>query len=607
MSILWFRLSSCPSPLRKGKIFTMEARNLSIFSFLSKNSALKAELVANSFPRDPDKQAYAYKLLLNVDPNRVIQRYESKKYAQNSTCTNFYLSALSQTGNLNRLSPLIERKQEIKSPATAPSDKKSTEKLNKPKSTRRSQPAFPLSSPLSAINFKLGTKDFPLVVKPIGPFAGNRNRGGIFRRLFSILSNMALIGAVGYLIFSYSNNQKFAGMSMKVHQFFKQDSTGKAVTFSDVQGCDEAKEELEEIVAFLKNPERFNKLGAHLPKGVLLVGPPGTGKTLLARAVAGEANVPFIYASGAEFDELFVGMGSLRIRQMFENAKEQAPAIIFIDEIDAIGSKRNPRDPQHARMSLNQLLVELDGFTEAKGVIVIGATNFPETLDKALLRPGRFDRHVYVPLPDVRGRMQILNLYLKDVPTDEQSKVDVSVLARGTPGFSGADLSKMVNQAKILASKQGHSSISMSILEAAKDEMLMGQERRSAVIEEKIRRLTAYHEGGHAIIALWTPYALPIHKATIMPRGQSLGLVSQLPDGDQLSLSKAELLSNLDVSMGGRMAEELIFGSENVTTGASSDFSNATKVARAMVSKYGMSEKVFFKSLCLDWPISDYL
>lgn len=572
------------------EISLTQLRNLSFFSLFSKRDAAKAEAIANSFPKDPLKQAYAYKLLLPIEPSRVIQRYESKRFAQNSICTNFYLSALVATGNLPKLASLVETKKE---PKQTPSVKEAT--ISPTKSIRRNRIA---ASPL-----KLGTKEHPLIVKPLGPF-GHGN-GGFLRRFFSIMTNMALVGAIGYVIF-YSNNQKFAGMSMKVHQFFKQDATGKGVDFSDVQGCDEAKEELEEIVAFLKSPERFSKLGAHLPKGILLIGPPGTGKTLLARAVAGEAGVPFIYASGAEFDELFVGMGSLRIRQMFESAKEQAPAIIFIDEIDAIGSKRNPRDPQHARMSLNQLLVELDGFTETKGVIVIGATNFPETLDKALLRPGRFDRHVHVPLPDVRGRTQILNLYLKGVPIDIKG-VDVNILARGTPGFSGADLFKLVNQAKILASKQELPALSMTLLEAAKDEMIMGQERKSAIIEAEVRRMTAYHEGGHAIVSLWTPSALPIHKATIMPRGQALGLVSHLPDGDMLSQSKAELLAIMDVNMGGRVAEELIFGNEHVTTGASSDFSNATSIARAMVSKYGMSEKVRF--LCfkfLDWSSFTY-
>ena len=314
------------------------------------------------------------------------------------------------------------------------------------------------------------------------------------------------------------------------------------------------------------------------------------GKTLLARAVAGEAGVPFIFASGSEFDELFVGMGSLRIRRMFESAKEQAPCIIFIDEIDAIGSKRNPKDPQHARMSLNQLLVELDGFSESHGIVVIAATNLPDSLDKALLRPGRFDRHVHVPLPDIRGRGHILHHYLKETPLEKS--VDIGIIARGTPGFSGADLAKLVNSAKIMASVQGLRAIKMTHLEAAKDEMILGSERRSAVLKDSDKKLTAYHESGHAIVAIYTAAAMPIHKATIMPRGQALGMVSQLPEDDQLSISKAELLAKLDVCMGGRVAEELIFGPDSVTTGASSDFSQATAIARGMVTRYGMSAKL---------------
>lgn len=367
-------------------------------------------------------------------------------------------------------------------------------------------------------------------------------------------------------------------------------SEGKVYTFEDVEGCDEAKEELKQVVEFLKNPLKFTKLGAKMPKGVLLVGPPGTGKTLLAKAVAGEADVPFIYASGSEFDEMFVGIGSMRIRQMFQSAKEQAPSIIFIDEIDAVGSKRNARDPQHSRMSLNQLLIELDGFSESTGVVVIAATNFPETLDKALLRPGRFDKHVHVPLPDVTGRRKILNLFTKDIKLSKE--VNLSLLSRATPGFSGADLNKLVNQAKIMASLENCPTLQMNHLERSRDEMLMGVERKSFLMSLEDRKLTAFHEGGHALVALHTENATPLHKATIIPRGSALGLVSQVPEKDEYSATKQALMARMDVAMGGRVAEELLFGPEKVTTGASSDFTQATRIARSMVMQFGMSEKI---------------
>jgi ATP-dependent metalloprotease len=378
----------------------------------------------------------------------------------------------------------------------------------------------------------------------------------------------------------------------KVHKFFKKNQTsgGKVYTFDDVEGCDEAKEELKQVVEFLKNPLKFTKLGAKMPKGVLLVGPPGTGKTLLAKAVAGEAEVPFIYASGSEFDEMFVGIGSMRIRQMFQSAKEQAPAIIFIDEIDAVGSKRNARDPQHSRMSLNQLLIELDGFSESTGVVVIAATNFPETLDKALLRPGRFDKHVHVPLPDVTGRRKILNLFTRDIKLAKD--VDLALVSRATPGFSGADLNKLINQAKIMASLENSPSLQMSHLERSRDEMLMGAERKSFLMSLEDRKLTAYHEGGHALVALYSENATPLHKATIIPRGSALGLVSQVPEKDEYSATKQALMARMDVAMGGRVAEELLFGPEFVTTGASSDFTQATRIARSMVIQFGMSEKI---------------
>ncbi len=361
-------------------------------------------------------------------------------------------------------------------------------------------------------------------------------------------------------------------------------------TFKDVVGVDEAKAELQEIVLYLRDPTRFTRLGGKLPKGLLLLGAPGTGKTLLAKAIAGEAGVPFYYTSGSAFEEMFVGVGARRVRDLFSEAKKRAPCIIFIDEVDAIGGSRQQRDQQNMKMTLNQLLVEMDGFEENNGVIVIAATNFPEGLDKALVRPGRFDKHVSVPLPDVRGRKQILTLYGNKI--ELSSDVDLDTVAQGTPGFTGADLSNLINQAAIKASMDGLSAVSSSILDWAKDKIMMGSERKSALIDPKTKKCTAYHEGGHALIAVKSPNAEPVHKATILPRGNALGMVIQLPEGDQTSYTRAQLMAKLDVLMGGRVAEELLFGDMGYSTGPSNDFEQASKLARQMVSKWGMSDKV---------------
>lgn len=366
----------------------------------------------------------------------------------------------------------------------------------------------------------------------------------------------------------------------------------KNVTFEHVKGAEEAKNELQEVVEFLKNPQKFTVLGGKLPKGILLIGPPGTGKTLLARAVAGEADVPFYYASGSEFDEMFVGVGASRIRNLFKEAKANAPCVIFIDELDSVGGKRieSPMHP-YSRQTINQLLAEMDGFKPNEGVIIIGATNFPEALDNALIRPGRFDMQVTVPRPDVKGRTEILKWYLKKIKVDPAG-VDPERIARGTVGFSGADLENLVNQAALKAAVDEKDMVTMEDLEFAKDKILMGPERRSVEIDKRNKTITAYHESGHAIVAFYTKDAMPINKATIMPRGPTLGHVSLLPENDRWSETRSQLLAQMDVSMGGRVAEELIFGNENITTGASSDFDSATKIAKMMVTKFGMSEKL---------------
>ena len=365
------------------------------------------------------------------------------------------------------------------------------------------------------------------------------------------------------------------------------------VTFDDVAGIEEAKEELEEIVEFLKDPTKYQRLGAVIPKGALLVGPPGTGKTLLARAIAGEANVPFFTISGSDFVEMFVGVGASRVRDMFEQGKSHAPCIIFIDEIDAVGRHRGAGlggGNDEREQTLNQLLVEMDGFEANEGIILLAATNRPDVLDPALLRPGRFDRQVVVSNPDILGREKILKVHMKKVPLG--ADVKPRVIARGTPGFSGADIANLVNEAALLAARKGKRVVTMEDFEQSKDKVMMGAERRSMVMQDSERKLTAYHEGGHALVALHCPASDPIHKATIIPRGQALGMVMRLPEHDQLSMSRQKMHADLAVAMGGRVAEELIFGYDKVTSGASSDISYATKMARAMVTRWGMSDKL---------------
>ena len=407
--------------------------------------------------------------------------------------------------------------------------------------------------------------------------------------LFSFGPILLLIGAWIFMMRQMQGGGKGGAFSFGKSRARMLDENNNSITFADVAGCDEAKEEVTEIVDFLKDPSKFQKLGGRIPRGVLLVGSPGTGKTLLAKAIAGEAKVPFFSISGSDFVEMFVGVGAARVRDMFEQAKKNAPCIIFIDEIDAVGRQRGAGlggGNDEREQTLNQMLVEMDGFEGSQGVIVIAATNRPDVLDPALLRPGRFDRQVVVPLPDIRGREQILGVHMRKVPI--AADVKAQVIARGTPGFSGADLANLVNEAALFAARSNKRLVDMEDFERAKDKIYMGAERKSMVLTEEEKRATAYHESGHAIVASSLPKADPVHKVTIIPRGRALGVTWQLPERDRISMYKDQMLTEIAVLFGGRIAEELFV--KNISTGASNDFERATKIARDMVTRYGMSE-----------------
>ncbi|MFN0191882.1 MAG: ATP-dependent zinc metalloprotease FtsH [Aestuariivirga sp.] len=414
----------------------------------------------------------------------------------------------------------------------------------------------------------------------------------------SLLSNaliywLPMLLLIGVWVFFIRQMQAGSGKAMGFGKSKAKLLTEKhgRVTFEDVAGVEEAKDDLVEIVDFLKDPHKFQRLGGKIPKGALLVGPPGTGKTLLARAIAGEANVPFFTISGSDFVEMFVGVGASRVRDMFDQAKKNAPCIIFIDEIDAVGRHRGAGlggGNDEREQTLNQLLVEMDGFEANEGVILIAATNRPDVLDPALLRPGRFDRQIVVPNPDVGGREKILKVHMRNVPLAPD--IDARTIARGTPGFSGADLANLVNEAALLAARRNRRIVTQAEFEDAKDKVMMGAERRSLVMSEEEKKLTAYHEAGHALVALNVPKADPVHKATIIPRGRALGMVMQLPEGDRHSMSYKQMTSRLAIMMGGRIAEELTFGRDNVTSGAQSDIEQATRLARAMVTRWGYSD-----------------
>ena len=434
---------------------------------------------------------------------------------------------------------------------------------------------------------KLSNKNVKINVEPMS------TTGSSFFNI--ILSWFPMLLLIGVWLFFMRQMQSGSGKALgfgRSKAKMLNEKTDK-VTFKDVAGIDESKNELEEVVEFLKDPSKFQRLGGKIPKGVLLIGPPGCGKTLLARAVAGEAGVPFFTISGSDFVEMFVGVGASRVRDMFEQGKKNAPCIIFIDEIDAVGRHRGAGlggGNDEREQTLNQLLVEMDGFEGNDGVIIVAATNRPDVLDPALLRPGRFDRQVVVPNPDILGREKILKVHMRKVPL--APNVDPKIIARGTPGFSGADLANLVNEGALLAARRNKRFVTMEEMEDAKDKVLMGIERKSMVMKDDEKKLTAYHEAGHAIVAIHMKDSDPVHKATIIPRGRALGMVMRLPESDRISMSKIKLKADLAVAMGGRIAEELIFGHSKVTTGASSDISMATNIARKMVTEWGMSDKL---------------
>lgn len=572
------------------KTFVKDKLNFLNFSSNRQYSTSSSELgilekQANSNLEDPVVQERFFeKLHEHQHHDIVVERFENVNFYANGECFKIYVEALVNLGMTQDLAEkcLVAIKKHPNLQNEIPQIKdKLNEKINIFSNKSYENNTKKIYS--NAINSLAGDKNKPIHV--VVQEATNFDFWKVFRKAGFTLFYIFFIFT--FLSLILENSGLIKGNQQQNNYESDQTST---VKFEDVQGADEAKEELQEIVDFLKNPQKFVQLGGKLPKGVLLVGPPGTGKTLLARAVAGEAQVPFLLMSGSEFDEMYVGVGAKRVRDLFAAAKKKAPSIIFIDEIDAVGSKRNPKDQTYIKQTLNQLLVELDGFTQTEGVVLIAATNFPQSLDKALIRPGRFDRHINVSLPDVRGRIQILKLHSKKISIDKM--VDLAKVARGTPGFSGADLANLINLAALQASRKGKLRVGNEEFEFAKDRIIMGAERRSAVITEKDKFITAYHEGGHALVAYYTKGAIPLHKATILPRGQSLGMTVQLPEMDKTNYTKMEYQAMLDVCMGGRVAEELIYGKENVTSGAHNDLQKATDVARSMVIEMGMNDKL---------------
>lgn len=547
-------------------------------------SLAQQEQKANSELANPRTQANFYRSLLRSNyPHIVVSRYETPGIATNNDCAQLYVEALLKMGQKTKA-------QRIASTYGLPLASNYSTGGQAQNSNVSADAASAGASFGGA--YGPGSRQDPLhVVVTESPWI-------TFSKWIKWLVPVGLLTYGAYVAFNFLVENGFIIKNSSVEDK-SVEVTESNVRFSDCCGVDEAKAELQEVVEFLKDPSKFTALGAQLPKGVLLTGPPGTGKTLLARATAGEAGVPFFFMSGSEFDELYVGVGAKRVRELFTKARARAPAIIFIDELDAIGGKRKSRDQAYAKQTLNQLLVELDGFSQTQGIVIIGATNFPESLDKALTRPGRFDKIVPVELPDVRGREAILKHHMKNIACAKD--VDPSVIARGTIGLSGAALKNLVNTAALYASHKNATSVNMSAMEWAKDKVLLGGERKTMVMTEETRRNTAYHEAGHAIAAMFTEGATPLYKATILPRGRALGITYQLPEMDKLDITKEECLARLDVCMGGKIAEEMLYGPNNVTSGCSSDLTSATETARAMVTAYGMSDKIGPVKLADKW------
>jgi ATP-dependent metalloprotease len=576
------------------KLWVREHRRY-FFSFLNRDQIRDK---ANTAPNDPAIQAQYLKSLNDAKEYLlVIDRVISKRYALNDEGLAEYTKALAFTGQLHANSFKDIRTTPVAATTAAePADAAKVEGAEENTATGSEEAK-------NAANAK-ATANTPIVQQPIYSQSSPMPVvlvSGFWAKIFPFLMPFWWLAVIWVFIKFLSSGEK------ETISFFDIPSHhDRAVVvntrFSDVRGCDEAKSELQEVVAYLKNPTAFTSIGAQLPKGVLLVGEPGTGKTLLARAIAGEAGVPFFYCSGSSFDEMYVGVGSKRVRSLFEDAKKNSPCIVFIDEIDAVGGKRTKWNSGTKDSTLQMLLTELDGFEKNEGIIVIAATNMPDSLDSALTRPGRFDKQVVVPIPDVKGRKEILDLYLSKVTVAPD--VDSHRIARATPGFTGADLNQLINLAAIKAVVQGKKEVTLSVIEETRDDIWMGRMRRSAVVDEATRSMTAYHEGGHALVSLCVEGSDPIHKATIIQRGHALGMVSHLPEGDQLSRSRKQMMAQLAVCMAGRAAEEVVYGEHEVTSGASSDFQTATSLAYSMVTKWGMSEKVGFIHISPDRKIS---
>lgn len=540
----------------------------------NQNMLAHTERTANNNPTSATAQTAFYSALLRANmPKIVIERYQTGRYASNPAADATYLKALQMTGSVP--APGMPG-------STATSTSLSPEKLQ---AVGQAVAGQNYGGQMVTPGTKPGTgaKEAPLYVVVEESWGAT---------ILKWIKTFLWVGLAGYFLLVVLTMvvELTGSFRTRVGQNNEVQPQHQTVRFSDVHGCDEAKEELQELVEFLINPEKFNQLGGKLPKGVLLVGPPGTGKTMLARAVAGEAGVPVFYMSGSEFDELYVGVGAKRVRDLFSQARNKAPAIIFIDELDAVGGKRNARDPAYAKQTLNQLLTELDGFSPSTGVILIAATNYPESLDKALTRPGRFDRHVNVPLPDVRGRIEILKHHMRNVPV--AADVDATNLARATSGMSGADLENLVNQAAVHASRLKYKKVNAQNFEWAKDKIMMGAEHKSRVIREKDKIMTAYHEAGHALVNIFTPSSSQLYKMTIVPRGRALGVTHFLPEMDAVSMGYDQFLASIDVSMGGRAAEELIYGPNKVTSGIQADVQSATRTAYHLVTQCGYSAKL---------------